>query len=225
MEFEEVSDKLRILEGCPWIFDGFLIILANFDGFTPPSEMIFDYASFWVRMYDLPLVCMGKNVGYKIRASVEEVEDVDIVDGDPGWGEFLRVKIKLDLRKPLTRGRMLHLNGRSLWIGFKYEKLPRFCYKCGVILHGRQGCRGVGSISNTKQKAYGQWLRVVYPIRRNQGDLSYRRQPQDNGVGRNFSHVQQKDDEGLPSEEGFGSEEEGHFSRSPTAQVEVSGQA
>jgi hypothetical protein len=42
--------------------------------------------AFWVRMYDLPLVCMGKNVGYKIGASVGEVEDVDIVDGDPGWG-------------------------------------------------------------------------------------------------------------------------------------------
>jgi len=82
VEFDKVNNKLRILEGCPWIFDGFLIILANFDGFTPPSEMVFKYASFCVQMYDLPLVCMGKNVGYKIGASVGEVEDVDIVDGD-----------------------------------------------------------------------------------------------------------------------------------------------
>jgi hypothetical protein len=39
--------------------------------------------------------------------------------------------------------------------------------------------------------------------------------PHDNKVGRNFSHVQRKDDEGLPSEEGSGSEEEGFLSRSP----------
>jgi len=82
VEFDKVNNKLRILEICPWIFDGFLIILANFDGFMPPLEMVFKYASFWVQMYDLPLVCMGKNVGYKIGASVGEVEDVDIVDGD-----------------------------------------------------------------------------------------------------------------------------------------------
>jgi hypothetical protein len=48
VEFDKVNNKLRILEGCPWIFDGFLIILANFDGFMPPSEMVFKYASFWV---------------------------------------------------------------------------------------------------------------------------------------------------------------------------------
>jgi hypothetical protein len=51
-----------------------------------PKKWSLSMQAFWVRMYDLPLVCMGKNVGYKIGASVGEVEDVDIVDGDPGWG-------------------------------------------------------------------------------------------------------------------------------------------
>jgi hypothetical protein len=52
------------------------------------------------------------------------------------------VKIRLDLRKPLACGIMLHVSGRSLWIGYKYEKLPRFSYKCRVILHGSKDVGG-----------------------------------------------------------------------------------
>jgi hypothetical protein len=102
-EFEEVGDKIRVLEGRPWIFYGNQISLAEFDGLTPPEAMDFEHASFWVRMYNLPLACMGKETGQKIGASVGEVEEVDVHDNDPGWGEYLRVKIRLDLSKPLER--------------------------------------------------------------------------------------------------------------------------
>jgi hypothetical protein len=59
-EFEEVGDKIRVLEGRSWIFYGNLISLAEFDGLTPPEAMDFEHAPFWVCMYNLPLACMGK---------------------------------------------------------------------------------------------------------------------------------------------------------------------
>jgi hypothetical protein len=40
-------------------------------------------------MVNLPLACMGLNIGRKIGTSVGEVEAVDM-DGDGiGWGEFI----------------------------------------------------------------------------------------------------------------------------------------
>lgn len=53
-----------------------------------------------------------------------------------GWGAFLRVRILLDITKPLVRGRLLKVQGRSVWIAFQYEKIPKFCFQCGVIRHG-----------------------------------------------------------------------------------------
>jgi hypothetical protein len=44
-EFEYEEDKTRILESRPWIFDGDLVALADFDGLTSPEELNFDYAS------------------------------------------------------------------------------------------------------------------------------------------------------------------------------------
>jgi hypothetical protein len=172
VEFENEWDKARIMEGRPWLFDGNLVSLAEFDGLTPPAKINFDRASFWIRMYNLPLACMGRNTGQKIGATVGVVEDVDVLEEDAGWGEYLRVRILIDLTKPLARGRMLHLQDRSTWVAFKYEKLPKFCFTCGLIKHDSKGCEkdgGQSKTGETEEQQYGTWLRVQFPQRRGMG--------------------------------------------------------
>jgi hypothetical protein len=119
--------------------------LAEFDGLTPQADLNFERAVFWIRMYNLPLACMGKSIGEKIGSSVGLVEEVDVHEDAAGWGEYLRVKVSIELSKPLARGRMLNIQGRSIWVAYKYEKLPKFCYSCGIISHGRNGCCGQGT--------------------------------------------------------------------------------
>jgi hypothetical protein len=46
IEFEYVWDKFRVMEGRPWLFDGNLFSLLEFDGFTPPSQFDFEKAAF-----------------------------------------------------------------------------------------------------------------------------------------------------------------------------------
>jgi hypothetical protein len=172
VEFESSGDKARVMAGRPWLFDGNLVSLADFDGLRPPSEWSFGHESFWVRMYNLPLACMGKAMGWKIGSTVGKVEEVDVDDEEAGWGEYLRVKINMDLSKPLARGRLLHLQSGSTWVGFKYEKLPKFCFQCGVICHGRHGCIRIGEKmqgSKGGETPYGHWLRVNFPMRKGLG--------------------------------------------------------
>lgn len=144
IEFDNAWDKSRVLEGRPWIFEGHLFSVKDFNGLTPPTQMVFEKAAFWVRMYNLPLACMGTDIGFKIGSSVGKVEDVDVTYDGVGWGEYLRVKITLDLMKPLSRGRMLKMKDSSVWVAFQYEKLPKFCFKCGIIRHGATGCLSSG---------------------------------------------------------------------------------
>ncbi|XP_059454891.1 uncharacterized protein LOC132185085 [Corylus avellana] len=140
IEFEKANDKMRVLEGRPWVFEGNLFLVEDFDGRSSPTDIRFDKAAFWVRMMKLPLACMSREVGLKLGSSVGTVEEVD-TDGDGiGWGEFLRVKIWIELNKPLPRGRMLRYEGKSHLIGFQYERLPKFCFHCGIICDGPEGC-------------------------------------------------------------------------------------
>jgi hypothetical protein len=118
IEFKNTWDKSRVLEGRPWMFERCLVSLAYFDKTTPPAELDFDKATFWVRMFNLPLICMGRETGYQIGSMVGEVIEVDVDEDRVGWGEFLRVRIVLDLSKPFARGRIFRLRDKTIWVAF-----------------------------------------------------------------------------------------------------------
>jgi len=78
--------------------------------------MAFDKASFWIRMYNLPLACMNSTIGHQVGSTVGLVEEVEANEGEMAWGEYLRVRIVIDLTKPLDWGRKLTIKNKSTWI-------------------------------------------------------------------------------------------------------------
>ena len=53
-------------------------MMNDFDGRTPLSQMEFKHSPFWIQVHDMPLLCMTKTVGMKIRESMGNVEDIDV---------------------------------------------------------------------------------------------------------------------------------------------------
>lgn len=171
-EFEEISDKRRVLEGRPWSFDRQILVLQEFDGTSPPSQLVFSHSPFWVQVHEMPLLCMNKAVGIKIGESLGEVEDIDVAGDGDGWGRCLRLRVNINLLEPLERGRALQVGGKSHWVVFKYEKLPMLCFDCGRIIHGRQGCPVPTHQKRTHEgriKEWGVWMRAEEPRRGNGG--------------------------------------------------------
>jgi hypothetical protein len=78
IDFEHSWDKSRLLEGRPWEFEGNLFSMEEFDGLTPPVDIKFEKAALWVYMLNLPLACMGKEVGSQIGSMMGKVEEVDM---------------------------------------------------------------------------------------------------------------------------------------------------
>lgn len=79
-------------------------------------------------------------------------------------GEFLRVRIAIDISKPLPRCRKLWFEGKQIgWVGIKYERLPNFCYWCGRLSHGDRDCelwtRGKESMKKDDQQ-FREWMRA-----------------------------------------------------------------
>jgi len=82
-----------------------------------------------------------------------------------GGGTFLRVRVEVDVSNSLCRGRKVAINEESeIWVSFKYEKLPNFCYWCGMVSHADKEC-DVWLSSKGKlrqdQQGYGNWLRAL----------------------------------------------------------------
>jgi hypothetical protein len=141
----------------------------GYDRVTPLKQMDFHKATFWIRMYHLPLSCMSNDVGFSIGSSVGVVKEVDVAKDGVGWGEFLRVQIILDLSKPLHRGRTIRVQDKFIWVSFKFEKIPKFCFKYRVVQHGSRGCEVSGGWKTSRDWAeneYSHWLRVPSPTHR-----------------------------------------------------------
>lgn len=52
----------------------------------------------------------------------------------------MRIKVRIDITRPLIRGRFLKVGDDQVWLPIKYERLPSFCFQCGVIKHQVGGC-------------------------------------------------------------------------------------
>ncbi|XP_042972758.1 uncharacterized protein LOC122304562 [Carya illinoinensis] len=142
--FATHADKHRVENERPWLFDGNLFVMKEFDGFTTLENVSFDMAAMWVQFHNLPLVWMS---GTKLESLLGVAEDVEVDDDDDvGWDISLRVKILLDLRKPLARGRIVMLRGLKTWVPIQYEKLPRFCLQCGCVIHEKSRCPNFTSV-------------------------------------------------------------------------------
>jgi hypothetical protein len=161
-KFSEESDKHKVLAERPSTYDRTLLILNDFDGQIPPSQLDFSSSPIWIQIHDIPLGCMNRPVGNQI-GNFLEVEDVAVVEEDVGWRRYLQVRVEINLYQPLLRGRSLIISGKSCWVSFKYKKLPRFCFRCGKIIHGSKGCHDPimrKTSHNGGSEGWGLWLRA-----------------------------------------------------------------
>lgn len=96
------EDKERVLEGSPWFFDKKILLLKEVHGDEQPSEVVFTSSPFWIRIKDVPFNRRNIEVAYGIGEIMGGFLEYD--DADPlGWEEFMRVKVLVEIDKPLRR--------------------------------------------------------------------------------------------------------------------------
>ncbi|XP_041009301.1 uncharacterized protein LOC121253336 [Juglans microcarpa x Juglans regia] len=195
VEFQLQQDKQKVLQGRPWTFDRFLVCMEDLEGTLVQEGPSFSYEVFWIQIHNMPLVSMTHEIGQKLGSGVGSVIEVDYDGSSNAWGPFLRMKVKIDITRPLCRGRLLKLDDKQVWLPFKYERLPSFCFQCGTIKHKEGGCsKGSRGIYGKTSCDFGPWLRANPP---KAGSTSTKRYE---GGGRSFEHQEGQQDK--PEEDG-----------------------
>ncbi|KAJ1402032.1 Zinc finger, CCHC-type [Sesbania bispinosa] len=128
-----------------------------------PSEVELFTCPFWVQVYDLPLNCRTQAVAQILGDYMGKYEDWNS-SSEARWGQFLRILVSLDLRKPLRRGMLVQLKeNKNSKVFFKFEKLLNFCYICGRLGHVMKTCPDIeGDIDEGEVESlpYGEWMRA-----------------------------------------------------------------
>ena len=66
----------------------------------------------------------------------------------------------LPINRPLRKGgNIVNPDGEKFWVSFKYERLPTFCFLCGILGHDERHCLGNSNIPEAHRQ-YGDWLRA-----------------------------------------------------------------
>lgn len=157
-QFSSEEDRNGVLHGGPWLFNKQLISLVKPEGAGAMSSMSFNIVPFWVHILNLPLVCLTEKCVYSVGGLLGEVMAIDLE------GLVPRIRVKIDISKPLCRGLRVFLEAlnQEFTLPLQYEKLPDFCFSCGMIGHRFCECpANLVRIQEETPKRFGDWLRAT----------------------------------------------------------------
>ncbi|KAL5829848.1 hypothetical protein ACOSQ3_019316 [Xanthoceras sorbifolium] len=85
---------------------------------------------------------MTRNVGLHLGQNIGQVKDIDVGASGNCLGKFLRLRVEIDTSRPLKRVLKLKLDGmeEEKLLLLKYERLPEYCFCCGLLGHAYREC-------------------------------------------------------------------------------------
>ncbi|KAF4357230.1 hypothetical protein F8388_017442 [Cannabis sativa] len=165
--FANNEDAWNVLNRRPWIICGALLVIMPWQTWLAPSEVKFDKSPVWVRLSGIPPFYWNKTNLEELAAKVSAIYKlpryIDFERGSFGMGT-LRFKATIEIDKPLFSGFFMKREAiKDLWIQYKYEKLPKFCQKCGIISHEQKLCFKPPTVIKDSKGGffpmYGAWMK------------------------------------------------------------------
>ena len=141
------------------------MVLQRFENNSLVRELSFTWTTIWVQIHDIPFRYLNRRVTEEIFDVVGVVDCTTSTDEMEG-GNFMHVRVSIDIFLPLCRSRVLSLeDGGEVWVNFKYERLPNICYWYGCLTHSDRDCEvwinSDGTLKASDQE-YGPWLRAPF---------------------------------------------------------------
>ncbi|KAK4413668.1 hypothetical protein Salat_2779600 [Sesamum alatum] len=165
--FNHGEDLRRVLELRPWIFDKNLVVLAPLAERDDPLLVNLDWCPFYVHVHDLKLGQRTVNVVRHIGRSLGTWLDEDSIARDISWFEAVRIRLNLNVTRPLKRALTLcSEHGEEFVVRLTYDRLPNFCYLCGTLGHISRFCElrfQEGFTDPGIHTPCGAWLRAAGP--------------------------------------------------------------
>ncbi|KAH9649425.1 CCHC-type domain-containing protein [Citrus sinensis] len=182
-KFAVEADKKRVMGGGPWHFDGAL--------------MSFTLTLFWVHLRNMLITWMHRDMVQELGEFIGSVgEFIGSVEEGNCIGEIARLRISVDITKPLRKFLEVETEDEgSIPIPILYERLPDFCFCCGLIGHQHKEC--IEYKGQPKEDLpYDYWMKATTrfgKLKQNRRDKWQREQNQfKKGDGASDNQSQQK---------------------------------
>ncbi|KAL2905283.1 hypothetical protein RDABS01_003993 [Bienertia sinuspersici] len=153
------EDREKVIEQGPWAFDNHLLLLREISGREQPRDLVFDAVDFWVKVYNVPFVKRTRYLATTIGSKLGKLLDFDETDIST-WAKYMRIRVRLNVNKPLPRGSTMKIGGEKIWVEFRMERLSGLRYVCGCLGHNMKECNDYDDETPESELPYGAWLRA-----------------------------------------------------------------
>lgn len=91
----------EVQEKSPWSFDKRLILLKYFNCNLSPNNVTFQHSPFWICVFNILIKTMNKVVSTRIAYKIGNSLMVDALKSGLARSSFFRIKVDIDITKPL----------------------------------------------------------------------------------------------------------------------------
>lgn len=161
-QFFHKEDMNWVVKGGPWSFDNAMLALEPVGEYEDPVKVPLWHVSIWIQIHELPMGLMTESVGKALGNFFGEFLEYDTKNNTSIWREYMRLRVKLDVRKPLKRKKKItKKDGKEITVTCKYERLGEFCFLCGLFSHTERFCRKfIDKRGIEGEKEWGLWLKA-----------------------------------------------------------------
>ncbi|KAM0828985.1 hypothetical protein ACQ4PT_067171 [Festuca glaucescens] len=151
-----LADWKKVVHQGPWTFRGWGLLIEDYDGLGDPAEVVFGGMHVWAQIHGIPELYRKQVVVDDLARRIGNVKEVQMFPKLFFEGNYVRIRVRVQVSKPLPRFVSLTLPEGRKRLAVKYEKVPFFCKRCGLIGHDHEECGD--RVWEDKQLQYGSWM-------------------------------------------------------------------
>ncbi|MBA0628886.1 hypothetical protein Godav_023517 [Gossypium davidsonii] len=99
-------------------------------------------ANLWhpVKVHDVPIDFYSENLAIQLGNFIGIFQEYDGSSLGKEIMNFMRIRVQIDIRRPLKRKKQVMFKNKCSYVRFKYERLTLFCFYCGRLGHNDSFC-------------------------------------------------------------------------------------
>lgn len=162
-----------VLNGGPWSFDNVMLPIHV----IPPGEesvkILLWHLNIWIQIHELPTNFMSETIEKQLGNFFREFLEYDSKNNMSIWRECVRVRTKLDVRKPIKRKKKItRRDGTGFFVQCKYERLGDFVFPVAIVTHRKVVQKILRKRPIEATNEWGGWLRAPSRRQRDRAKVS-----------------------------------------------------
>lgn len=115
-QFYHKDDMQWMMSNGPWTFENAMLVTNVIPAGGDPTKVPLNEVEFWIQLYDLPGGFMTEQIGKQLGNFFGAFVMYDLSNNASIWREYMRIKIKVDVRVPLKRKKKICKKDKSEFI-------------------------------------------------------------------------------------------------------------